>query len=723
MRKEHRDSKEREGNAAGTDTGARTERADHEAHGDHEGHDAEEDRSAHEAHADHDGHGSHDAHAGHGDHGGHDHHAHHAAMVEDFKRRFWISLALTVPILFFSETLRSLIGVGAPPTFPGLNYVIVAIATAVYLYGGWPFIKGLYEEVSGKQPGMMTLIGLAITVAYVYSTAVALGLTGKAFFWELATLIDVMLLGHWIEMRSVMSAGSALEKLVRLMPDTAHRVTDGGTEDVPVSELEKGDRFVVKPGEKFPVDGVVVEGRTTVDESMLTGESKPVTKETDDEVVGGALNNEGSVTVEATKVGEETYLSTVVEMVRSAQASKSKTQTLADRAALWLTIIAISAGVITLASWLTFGEEFVFAMERMVTVMVITCPHALGLAIPLVVAVSTSLAAGNGLLLRNRAQFEEAHRIDVVVFDKTGTLTEGTFGLKTVLSFGDMSESEVLRLAASLESRSEHSLAAGILQGAREREVEVTEPDEFEAIKGKGIRGKVDGRSVLVVSPGYLREHDIDVDDESLADEREQGRTVSFVIVDDELVGALSLGDTIREESKEAVLELQEMGVRCVMMTGDSEGVAKAVAETLGLDDYIAEVLPDEKAEKIKELQQGGTRVAMTGDGINDAPALATADLGIAIGAGTDVAAETADVVLVESDPRDVLNIVRLAKATRRKMVQNLFWATGYNAIAIPLAAGVLAQQGIILSPAVGAVLMSLSTVIVAINARLLKLR
>jgi Cu2+-exporting ATPase len=644
-------------------------------------------------------------------------------MVEDFKRRFWISLALTVPILFFSEMLRSLVGLGAPPTFPGLNYVIVAIATTIYLYGGWPFLKGLVDELREKQPGMMTLIGLAITVAYVYSTAVALGLTGKAFFWELATLIDIMLLGHWIEMRSVMSAGSALEKLVRLMPDTAHRVTDGGTEDVPLSEVQKDDRLVVKPGEKFPVDGVVVEGRTTVDESMLTGESKPVTKETDDEVVGGALNKEGSVTVRATKVGEETYLNTVVEMVRGAQASKSKTQTLADRAAFWLTIIAISAGIITLVSWLMLGEEFVFAMERMVTVMVITCPHALGLAIPLVVAVSTSLAAGHGLLLRNRAQFEEAHRVDVVVFDKTGTLTEGTFGLKAIVPLGAMDDTEVLRLAASLESRSEHSLAAGILQGAREHDVEVSEPDEFEAIRGKGVKGKVDGRSVLVVSPGYLREHGIEADEAKLAEQREQGRTISFVIVDGNLVGALALGDTIREESKEAIEQLQAMGIRCVMMTGDSEGVAKAVAETLGLDDYIAEVLPDEKAEKIKELQRGGTRVAMTGDGINDAPALATADLGIAIGAGTDVAAETADVVLVESDPRDVVNIVRLAKATRGKMVQNLFWATGYNAIAIPLAAGVLAGQGIILSPAVGAVLMSLSTVIVAINARLLSLK
>jgi Cu2+-exporting ATPase len=657
-------------------------------------------------------------------HGGHHGHAaHHAAMAADFRRRFWISLVLTLPVLFFSETLRSLVGLGAPPSFAGDTYLVVALATAIYLYGGWPFLRGVFDELGKKQPGMMTLIGLAISVAYVYSTAVALGLTGKVFYWELATLIDIMLLGHWIEMKSVISAGSALEKLVKLMPDTAHRVTDSGTEDVPVSQLKKGDRFVVKPGEKFPVDGTVVDGSTSVDESMLTGESRPVRKEADDEVVGGSLNGEGSVTVEATKVGKDTYLSTVVEMVRSAQESKSRTQTLADRAALWLTVIAISAGTVTLIAWLLLGRAFEFAMERMVTVMVITCPHALGLAIPLVVAVSTSIAAGTGLLLRNRAQFEQARSIDAVVFDKTGTLTEGTFGLKAVVPLADMDEGEILRLAASVESRSEHSLARGVVAGAGDRQIGLDEPSEFEAMKGRGIRGKVGGRDVMVVSPGYLREKGIEVDEEKLREHHEQGRTVSFVLVNDRVVGALALGDTIREESKDAVAQLQGMGVRCIMMTGDSEAVAKAVSETLGLDDYIAEVLPDEKASRIKELQRDGSRVAMTGDGINDAPALATADLGIAIGAGTDVAVETADVVLVKSDPRDVLQIIRLARATHRKMVQNLFWATGYNAIAIPLAAGVLAGQGVILSPAAGAVLMSISTVIVSINARLLSLR
>jgi Cu2+-exporting ATPase len=697
------------------------------------GHGDQDDHRAHRDHGYHDDHGDHDDHGASGDHGDHgygahnghgDHGSHHRKMANDFRRRFWISLAITAPILFFSETLRSLIGLGAPPAFPGLTYVIVVLATAIYFYGGRPFLRGLFRELGDRQPGMMTLIGLAISVAYVYSTAVALGLTGKAFFWELATLIDIMLLGHWIEMRSVMGASRALEKLVQLLPDTAHRLTeDGETEDVPVSELEKGDRFVVKPGEKFPVDGTIVEGKTTVDESMLTGESRPVTKGIDDDVVGGSINNDGSVTVEATKVGEETYLNTVVEMVREAQESKSRSQTLADRAAMWLTIIALSAGTLTLVAWLALGREFVFAMERMVTVMVITCPHALGLAVPLVIAVTTSLAAGNGLLIRNRSQFEQARTIDAVVFDKTGTLTEGTFGLKAVIALSDTDEEEVLQLAASVESRSEHSLAVGIVKAAREREIELEEPSGFEAMKGKGVSGKVGGRSVLVVSPGYLREKGMKADDGKLKEHKEQGRTISFVIVDDELIGALALGDTVREASRDAIDRLREMGVRCLMMTGDSEDVARAVAGTLGLDDYFSEVLPDEKADKIKELQKDGTRVAMTGDGINDAPALATADLGIAIGAGTDVAVETADIVLVESDPRDVLDIFRLSRASRRKTVQNLFWATGYNAVAIPLAAGVLAGQGVILSPAVGAVLMSVSTVIVAINARLMGLR
>jgi P-type Cu2+ transporter len=649
--------------------------------------------------------------------------SHHQMMALDFRRRFWISLILTAPVLYLSETLRSLVGAAPPPSFSGASYVIIALASAIYFYGGWPFLKGLVKELRRRQPGMMTLIGVAVSVAYIYSVAVALGLTGKAFFWELATLIDVMLLGHWIEMKSLISAGSALEKLIRLLPDTAHKVDErGGTQDVPVSELEKGDRFVVKPGEKFPVDGTIVEGKTTVDESMLTGESRPVTKEKGASVVGGSLNGDGSVIAEATKVGGETYLHTVVEMVRAAQETKSRTQTLADQAAMWLTIIAISVGVITLVTWLVLGEKFVYAMARMVTVMVITCPHALGLAIPLVVAVSTSMAAARGLLLRNRAQFEQARNIDAVVFDKTGTLTEGTFGLNAVVPFSDMDEAEILHLAASIESRSEHSLAAGVVKGARERSVDIEEPSDFEAMKGKGVAGKIGGKLVQVVSPGYLKEKSLEVDESKLSEHRQQGRTVSFVIVDGTVVGALALGDTIRDASRQAVKELGDMGVRCIMMTGDSEDVAKAVSETLGLDGFFAEVLPDEKAKHIKVLQADGTRVAMTGDGINDAPALATADLGIAIGAGTDVAVETADVVLVRSDPRDVASIITLAKATHRKMIQNLAWATGYNVIAIPLAAGVLARQGVVLDPAAGAVLMSISTVIVAINARFLRI-
>ncbi len=657
------------------------------------------------------------------DHSHEGHASHHAHMVADFRRRFWVSLALTAPILFFSETLRSLVGLGAPPSFPGAGYLVVALATAVYLYGGWPFLKGLVDELRKRLPGMMTLIGLAISVAYVYSAAVALGLTGKAFFWELATLIDIMLLGHWIEMRSVMSAGSALESLVRLMPDTVHRRRDDGSvEDIPVRELRVGDLIVVRPGEKFAVDGDVADGRTTADESLLTGESRPVTKQEGDSVVGGAVNGEGSVTVRATRLGEDTYLNTVVEMVREAQGSKSRTQTLADRAAFWLTVIAITAGVLTLAAWLVAGREFVFAMERMVTVMVITCPHALGLAVPLVVAVSTSLAAANGLLLRNRASFERAGAVDTVVFDKTGTLTEGTFGLRGVVPLADIDESEVLRLAASVEQRSEHPIAAGIVRAAGEKGIEFPDVSDFEAEKGRGVHGSVGGKRVSVVSPGYLREKGLDASEARLSEHRKQGRTVSYVLLDGRVVGALALGDTTRPEAKEAVQSLHDMGIRCVMMTGDSEEVASAVAGALGLDDYVAGVLPDGKAERIRELKSGGHLVAMTGDGINDAPALAGADVGIAIGAGTDVAVETADVVLVRSDPRDVVSVVRLARSTHGKMVQNLFWATGYNAVAIPLAAGVLAGQGIILSPAAGAVLMSLSTVIVAVNARLLRI-
>jgi Cu2+-exporting ATPase len=572
-----------------------------------------------------------------------------------------------------------------------------------------------------KEPGMMTLIGLAITVAYAYSSLVVFGLPGKVFFWELATLVVVMLLGHWIEMRSVMGASGALEELVKLIPSEAHRVKeDGGTEDVPVSELKAGDRVVVKPGEKIPTDGVLVEGRTSVNEAMLTGESKPVEKAEGDEVIGGAINGESAITAEVKKVGEETYLSQVVNMVQEAQESRSKTQDLANRAALWLTIIALSVGGVTLIFWLAFGKEFVFSLERMVTVMVITCPHALGLAVPLVVAVSTSLAAGRGLLIRDRSSFERGRNLDAVVFDKTGTLTEGRFGVANVISLNEKGEDRILKLAASLESRSEHPIAQGIVEEARKREIDYPDPENFEAIAGKGARAKIEGSEVKVVSPGYLKENNIDIENSEVEKVADEGKTVVYVLVDEEPEGAIALADIIRKESHDALSRLKVMNVQVMMLTGDSEAVARWVAGELGLDDYFSEVLPDQKASRIKEVKERGLTVAMVGDGVNDAPALVEADMGIAIGAGTDVAMEAADIVLVRSDPRDVTAIVELARATYSKMVQNLWWATGYNAIAIPLAAGVLYPIGFLLPPAAGALVMSLSTVIVAVNARLL---
>ncbi|MFP4055382.1 MAG: heavy metal translocating P-type ATPase [Candidatus Brocadiia bacterium] len=665
-------------------------------------------------------HEQHARHASH-EHGG-DGSDHHAHMVADFRRRFWVSLVLSVPILALAPLIQEWLGLAETLAFPGDSIVQLALATVVFFYGGWPFLKGLAGELRGRQPGMMTLIGLAIIVAYGYSSAVVLGLPGKVFFWELATLIVVMLLGHWIEMKSVMGASGALEELVKLLPAEAHRLSeDGSTEDVPVDELAEGDRVLVKPGEKIPVDGVVAEGRTTVNQAMVTGESRPVEKGEGDEVVGGAVNGESAVTIETRKTGDQTYLSQVVAMVRQAQESRSRTQDFADRAAFWLTLIAISVGTATLVVWLLVGREFVFSLERMVTVMVITCPHALGLAIPLVVAVSTALAARRGLLIRDRSAFERARGLEAIVFDKTGTLTEGRFAVSQVVPLGEREEGEVLRLAASLESQSEHPIARGIVEAAAERGIDTTTPKDFQAIPGKGAQAQLDGTDVKVVSPSYLEEAGTRAgDDERLATMADEGKTVVYVLAADEVVGAIGLADVIREESREALGRLKAMGIQVMMLTGDSEAVARWAARELDLDDYFAGVLPDQKASKIREVKQRGLTVAMVGDGVNDAPALVEADVGIAIGAGTDVAVESADIVLVRSDPRDATAIVELARATYAKMVQNLWWATGYNVVAIPLAAGVLYGAGILLSPAVGAILMSLSTVIVAVNARLL---
>ncbi len=666
---------------------------------------------------------SHDSHAAHapghgvGPHAGHD----HAAMVGDFRRRFRVSLILTLPILALSPMIQGWLGLERTLAFPGDRYVLFALSSVVFFYGGWPFLSGLSAELRARRPGMMTLIALAISVAYLYSGAVVFGLRGEVFFWELATLIDVMLLGHWIEMRSVAGASGALEALVRLLPATAHRLdADGGVAEVNVTELRPGDRVLVKPGEKVPTDGVIVAGSSSLDESMLTGESRPITRGPGAEVIGGAVNGEGALTVEIRKTGDQTYLSQVIELVRRAQGSRSRTQDLANRAASWLTYIALGAGGLTLAVWLGMGRGFEFALERMVTVMVIACPHALGLAVPLVVAVSTSLAAGSGLLIRDRAAFERARNLEAVVFDKTGTLTQGRFGVTDVIALADAAEDEVLRLAASLESRSEHPIAKGIVAAAGERTLPLGAVTEFRNLTGQGAQARVDGVQVHVVGPGYLREQGVETDPARIEPLQAQGKTVVHVLRDGRPLGAIALADIVRPESHAALARLKDVGIRCMMLTGDAEAVARSVAAELGLDAYFAEVLPHQKAEKIREVRSQGLRVAMVGDGVNDAPALVESDLGIAIGAGTDVAIESADIVLVRSDPRDVAAILELSRATYGKMIQNLLWATGYNVVTIPLAAGVAHAAGVTLTPAAGAALMSISTVIVAVNARLL---
>lgn len=659
-------------------------------------------------------------HEGHENHKGHEHLAHHEHMVKDFRKRFWVSFILTIPVLFLSPLIQKLLNIQNAVNFTGDRYLLFILASIVFFYGALPFLKGLFREVGKGQPGMMTLISVAISAAYFYSSAVVFGLTGKLFFWELVTLIDIMLLGHWIEMRSIMGASRALEELVKLLPAEAHKVLqDGSIVEVPIDEIEKGDIVLIKPGEKVPTDGIVIEGETSINESMITGESNPVHKKPGAEVIGGSINGEGSLKIEVQKVGKDSFLSQMIELVKEAQESKSRTQDIANKAALWLTIISLSVGTITFISWyFIVGKEFVFALERMITVMVITCPHALGLAIPLVVAVSTSLSAKNGLLIRNRTAFERGRKIDAILFDKTGTLTEGRFGVTDVIIFKDnTTKEELLEYAASVESHSEHPIARGIVESVKN----VLPVEGFKAIPGKGAIGKVKGKVVKVVSPGYLREQSISVTDKRIDNITGQGKTIIYVLINNELIGAIALADIIRRESKEAVLKLKEMGIKCMMITGDNKKVAQWVSNEVGLDEYFAEVLPQEKLEKIKEVQSRGLTVAMTGDGVNDAPALAQADVGIAIGAGTDVAAETADIILVRSNPLDVVAILKLSKATYKKMIQNLMWATGYNVIAIPLAAGVLYSAGIILGPAIGAVFMSLSTVIVAINARFLK--
>jgi Cu2+-exporting ATPase len=648
----------------------------------------------------------------------HDHSEHHGHMVKDFKKRFLVSIMVTIPILILSPLIQKFLSISF--SFAGDSYFLWILSSFIFFYGGWPFLKGIFDELKEKQPGMMTLIALAISVAYIYSSAVVFGLKGEFFFWELATLIDVMLLGHWIEMKSVLGASKALEKLAHLLPDTAHLIQNGETKEVKISEIKRGDLVLVKPGEKIPADGMVMNGSSYLDESMLTGESKPIQKKKGDKVIGGSINGDSVLEVKVVGTGEDSYINKVINLVKDAQASKSKTQRLADQAAKWLTIIAVTAGTSTFIYWIIYGPDLAFAIERMATVMVIACPHALGLAIPLVTAVSTSLSAKNGLLIRNRTAFENSRKITTVVFDKTGTLTEGNFGVTSIAILDNSyNEKRIIEFASSLEENSEHPIAKGIIEKAKQLKVKEAKVTNFKVLKGEGIEGQINGNTMRLVSPKNLMKNNIQVTKTNLDD----SGTLVYLMVNDQAVGAITLADQIREESYEAIRQLQRSGIKCWMLTGDNQKIAKIVSEKLKLDGYFAEVLPHEKQEKIKELQNKKEFVAMTGDGINDAPALAQADVGIAIGSGTDVAAETADIILVNSNPKDVVSLIRFGKATYRKMIQNLFWAAGYNVVAMPLAAGVLYNIGVVISPAIGAAMMSLSTVIVAINANFLKVK
>jgi P-type Cu2+ transporter len=698
-------------------------RPDHGAHHDHGAHDhsahhhhgARHDQSAHHHHGpDHD-HGAAGGHAGHDKHAGH--------SVEMFRDKFWLSLALTIPTLIWGHMLPQLTGWHAP-AFPGSAWIAPVFGTIVFFYGGLVFLQGAVHELKDRLPGMMTLISLAITVAFVFSAAVTLGYPGMPLWEELATLVTVMLLGHWIEMRSIFQARGALQELAKLLPATAERVVGDGTEQVPVDELRDGDLILIRPGANLPADGVVRSGSSSVNEAMITGESRPVRKSDGDEVIAGTSNGEGSLRVEVTKTGERTALAGIMRLVEQAQTSRSRAQALADRAAFFLTLIAVGAGVITAIVWIALGAEGSFVVERVVSTLVVACPHALGLAIPLVIAISTTLGARNGLLVRDRRGLEEARGLDAVVFDKTGTLTLGEHRVVSMTTADDVDPGDALRLAAAVERDSEHPVARAIMASAAERGIDVAHADGFEAIAGHGVRARVDGRDLHVGGPNLLRRLGIGADaalERAVADAAAKGQSTVYLLEEGRTLAMFAIADAVRPESAEAVRRLHEQGIEVVMLTGDSRAVADAVAGELGIDTVFAEVLPGDKAKKIEELQGQGKRVAMVGDGVNDAPALVTADVGIAIGAGTDVAVEAGDVVLVRSDPRDVARIVALSRATYRKMIQNLWWAAGYNIVAIPLAAGVLATWGILLAPAVAAIFMSASTVIVALNAQLLR--
>lgn len=655
-------------------------------------------------------------------HTGHDKHAGHS--VEMFRTKFWVCLALTIPALIWEPMIQDWFGYRAPAV-PGAELIPAIFGAAVFFYGGWVFLQGAIRELSDRKPGMMTLIALAISVAFLYSIAVTLGFDGHTLWWELATLVTIMLLGHWIEMRSIFQAQGALKELAKLLPDTALRLTGNDeTEEVPIDQLRDGDILLIQPGASIPADGTVKGGKSSVNEAMITGESKPVDKREGDKVIAGTINGEGSLRVEVTGFGDKTALAGIMRLVEQAQGSRSRAQALADRAAFFLTLTAIGAGALTFVAWLVFGATLDFTITRMVTVLVIACPHALGLAVPLVVAISTTIGARNGLLVRDRRGLEEARNLNVVVFDKTGTLTLGEHRVVDTMTGQNVKKDDALRLAAAVERDSEHPIAQALLKSAQERDVQVPHASSFQSLPGHGVEAEVEGRALRVGGPALLRKLGIEpaVEIQDAAKRFGQsGQAAIYLIESDRVLAVFAIADAIRPESYEAVKRLHERGVEVAMLTGDSHAVADNVARELGIDTIFAQVLPEEKAEKIKELQAHGKRVAMVGDGVNDAPALLTADVGIAIGAGTDVAVEAGDVVLVRSDPRDVARIVALSRASYRKMIQNLWWAAGYNVVAIPLAAGVLAWAGIVLAPAVGAVLMSASTVIVAINAQLLR--
>lgn len=651
----------------------------------------------------------------------HDKHAGHSVAV--FKDRFWLSLVLTIPVLVYSEMISSWLRF-TPPAFLGSHYVPFVLSTVIFIYGGTVFIKSAWGELKDRTPGMMTLISLAITTAYIYSVATQFIISGDGFFWELATLVTIMLLGHWLEMASITKAENALDAISELLPDKAEKLVDGRSKQVLVSELKIGDLVLIRPGTSIPVDGVVVEGNSSADEAAITGESTPVSKTLNSEVVAGTVNQDGSLTVKVTKLGKDTALAGIMRLVAEAQSSKSNVQVLADKAAFLLTIIAIFTAVITFIIWLT-AKDAGFALERSVTVLIIACPHALGLAIPLVVSISTTLSARNGLLVRKRLALEAARKLNWVLFDKTGTLTKGQHGVTDIWAAKGYVQKDILRLTASLEHKSEHIIGKGIVKKAEEQNIKLYKVTSFKALPGLGVQGTLNkNKTYIAASHRYVEENELIIPNDiarSIKKAAREGKTEVYLITNNKVIGALGLADIVREQSKQTINSLKQMGIKTAMITGDSNEVAAYVAKQLGLDQYFAEVKPKDKAAKVKELQVNGQKVAMVGDGINDAPALTQAEIGIAIGAGTDVAIKSADIILVKSNPHDVVKVINLSKQTYGKMSQNLAWATGYNVFAIPLAAGVLYNQGVLLAPAIGAVLMSASTLIVALNTQLLR--